>query len=176
MVTFEEAIELHTELHINDSKFNGYSIAIHLPELADIIKNSNIHNVLDYGCGKAKGWHRGKYAHVIGLKSTDDVYLYDPCVEDYNKYPPPHHKFDMVVCTDVMEHIPLDGIPIVLGNIFSLAKKAVFITIATKPAKKMLRPDLNAHLTVQPPEWWREQINTYNTKELYCKVKFDVDS
>jgi len=172
MVTFEEAIDLHTELHTNDTKFNGYSIAKHLPEIEDIIKYSNIKNVLDYGCGKAKGWHRGKYAHVIGI-DPNEVYLYDPCVPDYNTYP--DRQFDMVVCTDVMEHIPLDGIPIVLGNIFSLAKKAVFITVSTRPAKKMLTTDLNAHLTVQPPEWWREQINTYNTKEMYCKVKFDVD-
>ena len=172
MLTLEEAIHLHTELHKNDTKFNGFSIAIHLPEIADMIKNSNIETLLDYGCGKAKGWYRGKYAHVIGIK-PENVYLYDPCVPDVNTYPT--KQFDIVTCTDVMEHVPEDGIPTVLTNIFSLAKKAAFITIATRPAKKMLTPEINAHLTVKPPEWWREQINTYNTTGKYCKVRFDVD-
>lgn len=172
MVTFEEAVELHSKLHEQDTKFNGFSIAIHLPEIHDIIKNSNIETILDYGCGKAKGWMRGKYAHVIGIK-PGNLHLYDPCVPMYETYP--DQQFDMVTCTDVMEHIPEDGVPTVLTNIFTLAKKAAFISIATRPARKMLTSELNAHLTVRPPEWWMEQINTYNTSGTYCKVRFDVD-
>jgi hypothetical protein len=64
----------------------------------------------------------------------------------------------MVVCTDVLEHIEPEHLDAVLRHVCSLAKKAVFLQIATRPAKKCLPDGRNAHLTVQSAEWWLAKI------------------
>lgn len=172
MITYEEAIDLHSNIHLNDTKFNGYSIAPHIPLIANIMENSNIKTILDFGCGKAKGWHRSKF-HIILNTTFDNVTLYDPCVPDYKIYP--EGKFDLVICTDVMEHIPEEAVGIVLSQIFEKAQCVVFLSISTRLASKWLDKEkgLNAHLTVKPEEWWIKQINQANINHIYTKVVFN---
>lgn len=67
--------------------------------------------------------------------------------------------YDAVICTDVLEHIPTDKVPSVLGNFRAVCRKVAFLGIALfddyfGPAQ--LGEPL--HLTVKPPGWWLERI------------------
>ena len=64
-----------------------------------------------------------------------------------------------MVSTDVLEHIPAEDIPWVLGELFSFADKFVFVTIAGYPAQKIMPNGENAHCTIAPMGWWQEQLN-----------------
>ena len=110
--------------------------------------------MLDYGCGKAYKYTKKKYHVFMGI---DDLYLYDPYVDEYSTLI--DRPVDIVVCTDVLEHIPEEDIDDTLKTIFSKARKAVFLSISCKLASKVFSDGTNAHVTVKPPSWWDERIN-----------------
>ncbi len=103
-------------------------------------------SVLDYGCGKG-----------ILKEVCPDIPIaeYDPCIEGKDADPEPA---DLVVCTDVLEHIEPPHLNAVLRHIASKVKRKVIFVIATRLAKKTLADGRNAHLIVKDEAWWRAKI------------------
>jgi hypothetical protein len=149
--------ELYRQLHQNPNMFMGMSLKTYIPEIGTLIKNSNIQSVNDYGCGKARAW---KEYNLKQLWKLVDVGLYDPGVDEYSI--PIIVARDLVICIDVLEHIEPDYIDDVLDEINRLSTKAVFLNVCTRPASKILPDGRNAHLIVQPQEWWREKLKRIN--------------
>lgn len=107
-------------------------------------------SVLDYGCGQ------GTLVQALRRKDPRIGYReYDPAISEKSAAP---LFADLVVCTDVLEHIEPDKLENVLKHIHMLARKAVFLVVSTRPANKTLRDGRNAHLIVQPGEWWSAQV------------------
>ena len=102
--------------------------------------------VLDYGCGKG-----GLGLALSHLLMTG----YDPAVAGHEGTPEPA---DLVICTDVLEHIEPECLEEVLDDLRRCALKGVFLTIATRPAKKFLADGRNAHLIQEPMTWWLPKI------------------
>lgn len=98
-------------------------------------------SILDYGCGKRS------LQQALGFQINN----YDPGIPECAARPSPA---DLVVCTDVLEHIEPDMLDAVLDDIRSLTLKKVFLTIATIPAVQILPDGRNAHLIVQPYTYW----------------------
>lgn len=103
--------------------------------------------VLDYGCGEQ--------TLAKALKDRRRVLGYDPGVEGREGKPKP---CDLVVSTDVLEHIEPDKLDAVLAHILSLAGRGVYLVIACRPAKAILPDGRNAHLIVESPEWWTGKV------------------
>lgn len=103
--------------------------------------------VLDYGCGEQ--------GLAKALKSRRRVLGYDPGVEGRAGQPKP---CDLVVSTDVLEHVEPDKLGAVLRHMFDLAGKAAYFVVACRPAKAILPDGRNAHLIVETPAWWVEQV------------------
>ena len=87
-----------------------------------------------------------------------EVLEYDPAIEGKNKVPLPA---DLVVCTDVLEHIEPEYLDSVLVHLASLTQLASFFVVHTGPAQKELADGRNAHLTIENSEWWRRKIGAY---------------
>lgn len=102
---------------------------------------------LDYGCGY--GRLRAKLGDTIPITN------YDPGKPEWSALPQPH---DLVVCTDVMEHVEPECVDAVLDHIQSLARVAVFFMINPNPSGGTLPDGRGLHLTVQPLEWWAEKL------------------
>ncbi len=120
-------------------------------ELAHLLPASSI---LDYGSGK------GTLLAALTepcMRFPPQIRLaqYDPAVPAIAALP---SFADLVVCTDVLEHIEPDRLPAVLGHLHLLARKAVFVAIATRPSNKTMRDGRNAHLIVQSVRWWTQQL------------------
>lgn len=136
----EEYSRLNADLHNSNLKYgtSGGKWAGPVKELAVALGTRDI---LDYGCGK------GTLSQNIPFK----IKQYDPAIPLKATHPRPA---DIVVCTDVMEHIEPDLLDNVLDHIQDLTKKAAFFVVATRPAVKTLADGRNAHLTVEPIDWW----------------------
>lgn len=102
-----------------------------------------IDSILDYGAGKQT---------LAKSLSTLPVTSYDPAIEKISEKP--EGKFDLVVCTDVMEHIEPDYLDAVLDDLRRYTGKMVFLNVATRPAVKSLPDGRNAHLIVEDYRWW----------------------
>ena len=103
---------------------------------------------LDYGCGK------GTLA-----KSVPGVVNYDPAIPGLDAEP---ERADLVVSTDVLEHIEPECLDDVLEHIRSRMIKRGFLVACTKRDGSKTLPDgRDPHLIVQSLEWWRERIERY---------------
>lgn len=133
---------------------NGYGIQgyKHLPQVLKLAERMQAQSVLDYGCGQAT---LSKHARRV---SPLEFRNYDPAIAEFSALPEPA---DIVVCTDVLEHVEPACLAEVLGHIASLANKAAYLEIACRPAKRVLSDGRNAHINVRDGEFWLYTIRNY---------------
>lgn len=136
--------ELNAQLH-SDRPDYGTSGQRYAPVIRQLMDSYNTQDVLDYGCGKRT------LEQTLGVP----IYNFDPALPEYADSPDPA---DIVACTDVLEHIEPECLIDVLDDIRRCMRKAAFLTIATRPAKKYLADGRNAHLIQREAAWWIERL------------------
>jgi hypothetical protein len=145
-----EYLDLNRELHSR----GNYGISGHkwAAKVHDLAGQCEAQTILDYGCGQ------GTLAAALRKNYPDmpgSIFEYDPAIPGKEDKP---RRVDLVVCGDVLEHIEPDCLLAVLDDIQSIARKAVFLVVATQPAVKILADGRNAHLIVEPVEWWLPKL------------------
>lgn len=146
----EEYIKQLQQLHNEKATFGD---AKGLKSIERWIDDFDPQSIIDYGCGKG--------GIVLALKEqypAINTVGYDPGMPEFNTKP--KKQFDMLISTDVLEHIEPVFLDSVLKEINDYFTKCAFLIIATSPAKKSLPDGRNAHLIVEPPEWWKNKIET----------------
>lgn len=120
--------------------------------LKKIINDLNISSVLDYGCGKSK------LLDLIKKNSKIKIFKYDPAIKKYSKLT--KNKTDLVICTDVLQHVPLYDLDRVLKEIKS---KGIYILFYIKCTnhKTKLPNKTYANCTVYDKKWWLEKLSNY---------------
>ena len=90
----------------------------------------------------------------------DELQLYDPGVPEHSKLPT--KKGDIVICTDVLEHIPEEDLDWIIREIFSLSNSTVFLNISCQLALKTFTTGKykgeNVHVSVFDHEWWMNKV------------------
>ena len=123
-----------------------------------------VESILDYGCGNSRT--------VDWLAKINDIngFRYDPAIPEYSRLPVA--KADVVINTDVLEHVLECDLDHVLAEIRSISDR-VYFHIATQPANSILPNGDNAHCTVRPAEWWQKKLAYYfgEARELPAKYK-----
>lgn len=144
-----EYLELQRDLHAR----GGYGIGVDAFEVSRIILNSRagegVTTVLDYGCGQ------GALKRMVEEPGEIVCAEYDPCIPGKDALPQPA---DIVVCSDVMEHVEEDCVGAVLDHIASLTQKLAIFVIATGPSRKIMADGRQAHITLHDMEWWRKAL------------------
>lgn len=110
-------------------------------------------SVLDYGCGT------GSLAEALRLEQAlarFTVSEYDPAIPGKDALPAPA---DLVVCTDVLEHVEPELIDNVLDHVCSLARKAIFAVIALVETAKTLSDGRQAHILLKPIPYWEDHFS-----------------
>jgi hypothetical protein len=150
----DEYRELNRQLHETNEAYgtSGHKYADMVLQIAMGIQAESI---LDYGAGKCTLQNALPQLSIVN---------YDPCIEGLDT---PPDKADLVVCSDVLEHIEPDRVENVIDDLKRLTNKVLFIQVATQPAKKTLADGRNAHISLHDPEWWLEhfkdlRMDTFN--------------
>lgn len=146
MLISPEYREQNRELHRQRTDY-GISSQRHVAMINDLAQQNGFQSVLDYGCGKGR-----LGAQLSPLYDWRD---YDPAIGGKEAEPGPA---DFVVCTDVLEHIEPLCLADVLDDLKRVTSKMVFMTVSTRKAKKTLPDGRNAHLIVEPMEWWLPKL------------------
>lgn len=109
-------------------------------------------SILDYGCGQ------GTLKELL-KDQPFTVTEYDPGIpaKDLRLT----CAFDFLVCTDVLEHIEPDYVDATLAHMRWLTRRGIFAIISLSPAKLTLTDGRNAHLTIQPAEWWLDKLREH---------------
>lgn len=139
-----EYAALNAELHQTNLAYGvgGGKHAETVKKLRDRIKAES---VLDYGAGK------GYLAKALDFP----IWQYDPAIPEFATSPRPA---DLVVCTDVLEHIEPDRLLYVLGDLRRCVKKVGYFVIHMGPAAKTLSDGRNAHLIQRGEHFWRKRL------------------
>lgn len=161
----DEYRQLNEQLHDSNPAY-GVSGHQHTDSVINLSKIVGSVDILDYGCGKS----------TLARNLPFSIKQYDPAIDKYKALPEPA---DIVVCTDVLEHIEPEALDEVLKHLASLTKKAGLFTAATRPAVKFLADGRNAHLIVQPAKWWvdkfYEHFDVINFTKANHEISFIVE-
>ncbi len=144
MLISDEYKALNEKLHETNKNYgtSGHKWANQVQNLVRMLGSDD---VLDYGCGKS----------TLAQNLPFSIKQYDPAILKYSLNPEPA---DLVVCTDVLEHIEPECIDDVLDHISKLTKQMAFLVVANRPAKKTLEDGRNAHLIQENELWWLGKV------------------
>lgn len=143
-------LEQYKQIHEN--KKYGVSGNGHVEQLSRYIPG-DASSLLDYGAGQATTGHL-----LAQRKGIADFVAYDPAVVGRDEKPV--RDFDVVICTDVLEHVPEEEINEVLLDIWAYADLRAIFIIATGPAAEILPNGENAHCTQHDGAWWRKRLSS----------------
>ena len=139
-------INQYVELH-KTSKYGTSSGRQLLTPVQNLINREKPQTVLDYGCGQSD-------LHKL-INGVDKVVRYDPAIPGIDTKPT--DEYDLVICTDVMEHIPEDTVDEILEDLHRLGR-IVYVVISCVEAYAKLPNGENAHTTVRPQKWWVDKL------------------
>lgn len=155
-----DLIPQYRAMAADGASFRGLTILSHADAIGALIAETNSRSVLDYGCGAGDAYRSPhKLWRRWGLKWTD-VTLYDPAFPHHCTLPDPTKRFDAVVCSDVLEHVPEDQVEEVIERLIGYARGLVWASVCCRPAKKFFADGVtNLHVTQRPLEWWKERFD-----------------
>lgn len=138
------------------------------PIIFEHIKNYAPKTLVDLGCGQGyyvRAFRKNFEIDAIGVEVSSyccEKYLHDV----------PHHnldihlflktasQFDVVFCTDVLEHIALEDIHTIVEGMSKISNKA-FLGIANHSD---IQCGIELHLIQQPSSWWVNLLSSYYSR------------
>ena len=160
---------LNEKLHESHEEFGNRNnfLAKELPVSIGILhKLFGYNSILDYGCGKGLILDALKEKLLpLGM----NLQGYDPCIKKFSEPPLPA---DIVLCTDVLEHVEPEKTEEVLKHINRLTINVCYLIIDLLPAAKTLADGRNAHINLQTNGWWLNSLsNIFPFSVQYLKEK-----
>lgn len=164
----------------------------YIPFYQEMYRNKGIKRVFDGGaanCGVMKKLQSLGY-EVHGIEYSKwvvDQFCTGLPVEvgALHKTQAEPETYDLVLCTDVLEHVPTDDVSATLAALASLAKPGgkLFFVIASDPSKHENHPERSAassllkqtgmkiHETVMPRSWWLGELEKYGIVEDHAAME-----
>jgi SAM-dependent methyltransferase len=138
---------------------------------ADLVEQIPFHRAIDVGCGPGYGIKvardAGKDVYGIDIaealvKKWEELGIDEYCrVSPSDRIPFPDKSFDLVVSTEVFEHIPEEGIVPTLEELKRIGSGHFIFMVANRFVPKshaQIDNRIQPHLTVKPREWWEEKL------------------
>lgn len=157
----EKLVPLYRKMAADGGNFHGMSVLQHTGSIGRFIKSIGAKTLLDFGCGRGDAYRSPDRVYREWGLHRPDVTLYDPSFKGINTLPAAGRQFDVVLCSDVLEHVPAEEVDAFVARLFSYAKLGVWASVCTRPAKKFFPDGTNLHVTLQPFSWWEEKFREH---------------
>ena len=152
-----DLIPLYRAMAESGSNFHGLSILQHRESIAELVTRvGGIRTMLDFGCGRGDAYGEPHRVYRDWGFSRKRVTLYDPAFANLSTLP--KNQSDLVICSDVLEHIEEAEVPEFIDTLFNYTGRVLWASVCCRPAKKRFPDGRNLHVTVQPFEWWKNQF------------------
>lgn len=120
----DSKVQQYKILHSNDDTYGKASLEL-VNEVSVFIEFLKPKVILDYGCGKG-----ALVKELQKLYPKIDIYGYDPAISENDILP--NIKPDLIINTDVLEHIPEQELPEVIKRISMIGTNCFFTCIIKK--------------------------------------------
>ena len=175
----EDTLAFYKDEHANRSKDKAYGTTGARnagDQVFALIRSLNRPlTVLDFGAGKQS---LGKYVlemcEVYGLPHKPKWTNYDPAVPGIDQLPT--KQFDIVVSSDVLEHIEPDCLDNVIETLDALCARTQFHSIACDPAGLIMPDGRNAHLICERLDWWLDKFGVAGQAEEDNRYNMDKNN
>lgn len=148
---------LYREMAAQGENFRGLSIIQHRNQIRDLITKFGATTVLDFGSGRGDAYFVPYTIHRDW--NVPMPTLYDPAFPTHDGLP--FSRFDAVLCSDVLEHVPIEDVDAFITTLFGFANKFVWASVCCRPAKKSFPDGTNMHVTIQVMAWWQGQFKKH---------------
>ena len=151
--------QLNQELHANPDVLYGYKGWEQADLVEKIYRQYNCSSALDYGAGKQS---LSAEMRRRGIEMAD----YDPSISHISTLPNPA---DLVVCSDVLEHVEPEYFIRVMNHLRSLTGKCLLVRVCLVPCSSKTLPDgSDPHRIVKDQEWWLSALEKgFDVKEIH---------
>ncbi len=148
---YRDYVSAYEQMHFT-RHYGSSATGLYLEMVASIVKELHPMSILDFGCGRsdlvAHFWNDG----------SRRIERYDPAIPALREMP--DGFFSLVLCCDVLEHIPMFAVDKILQQIRKKSARALF-TISLKPSRARLPDGRNAHVTLLSTTEWMRWIAEY---------------
>jgi len=144
-----EYAKLNEQLH-KENMFYGVGGGKYAETVLKLKEAIKADSILDYGCGKS----------YLAKALPFAIWEYDPAIKGKEESPRPA---DIVISTDVLEHIEPERLLFVLDDLRRCVRKIGYFVISTIPAGKFLADGRNTHLIVHGQNWWSTKLSKFFT-------------
>ena len=151
--------QLNEELHRNPGVLYGYKGWEQADLAESLYRKYGCESALDYGAGKQSF---SREMRLRGIEVAD----YDPSIQHISSLPKPA---DLVVCSDVLEHVEPEYFIRVMNHIRSLVGKCLLVRVCLVPCTSKTLPDgSDPHRIVKDQEWWLNALEKgFDVKEVH---------
>lgn len=150
----DDLIAQYRALAAKGDALRGLSILRYRKRIGQLVKQHRARTLLDFGCGGGDAYRQPHRVYREWGLRWGQVRLYDPAFPEHARVP--KGRFDAVLCSDVLEHVPEAEVDAFVAQLFAHAGRFVWASVCTRPAKKTFPDGTNLHVTQRPVEWWRE--------------------
>lgn len=188
---YRELVGLYRRMHLEGDRtigmpsertFAGGSVLRHVTDIGRLIHETGARTLLDYGAGKGQqyAWRDvdlpdgSRIESLTAYWGIRELVMYDPGYEPLAHLP--RTRFDGVICTDVLEHCPVEDIPWIVDELFAFARRFVFANIASFRAIKTLPNGENAHCTIRSPGWWHGLLHAIAARHPGIRYRVPVST
>lgn len=140
----------YLEIHASNPSYGPGPCPTILKAMAHELRSVTPKAALDWGCGNSKA--------LETLFPKAKRHLYDPAIPGHDTIP--RGRYDIGICTDVMEHIPEDEIDDTLQKQSLVCHDWLYI-IDNKVAIQLLPDGSNAHVIQKPAAWWKHRMGCH---------------
>lgn len=178
---YQKSVNEHRRFHEKyPKKWDGDSTIGYKDQIKELVDKHQAKSLLDYGCGKARHYVLGStvnfgtemnpmtFDQFLGI---DEVYKFDPCVEEYSTLPPDNKKFDAIILIQCLSLVPDADVSKVKDWLQQHTTKFCFIgnqdpRRPSKPCKTALTNGKEYFKIKRTKEWYQEQFSNWTGSEL----------
>lgn len=152
----------YIEIHKKNPSYGSGPSQNDLRMIRDELRDIKINSAIDWGCGNSRALEK--------LFPNAKLTFYDPAIPGRDALP--KARFNIGLCTDVMEHVPETEIDAMMKSMADVCDDWIFI-IHMFPANQLLPDGSNAHVSQHDAMWWVKRISkTFKSARTWpCDTK-----
>jgi hypothetical protein len=174
---YYDAVEKGRQYHLSSKSWTGLHTVPYADAIRELTVKHNIKSLLDYGCGKGQQylpyeWEPGVCQPLDKYLGVEEVYKFDPCVDEFSTPPPLNKKFDAVILIQCIGFIPDFDLEILKKQLMNWSTKFCFIgerhsdTPGSVKPKKLALRDADYYTLFRSKQWYQDRFANWQESEL----------